>query len=91
MIDIIINDETYRHMQWNMKSLALCNILRDYIEILEDVYENGIVAGNIHDNLRVYIDKTKDVIGGYNTARRMISGTCENFIKKIDEVDQELY
>lgn len=91
--DVVVDDDYYSDIY---RGYLLLNSnmnarVEEYIEILNDIYTNGICAGNIHDNLLLYIEKIKVLQESINDMTELAYKNMKLFLESIDETDAELY
>lgn len=98
--DLIIEDENCKEVGENYvkEATKFEDILKEYIRIMEEVVESGIPSGQVHENLKVFLDEgiKKINTGSDGTGERLFlankAKTCnDEFIEEIDEADSYLY
>lgn len=88
-----INDDefyTYSTMINEMAGL-LEEKLSAYMYIMQTVCNDGIISGNVHDNLQEYIEAIKLMEGQLLLLSAELGLNVDTFITKVDELDINLY
>lgn len=98
--DLIIEDDNCKEIGENYVKDATIfeDVLKEYIKIMEDVVNKGIPSGQVHENLKSFLEEgiKKINIGSNGEGERMFLSkkgkTCnESFIEEIDIADSYLY
>lgn len=96
MYDLIVEDEVYGALQefYVKEYQNIHSVIREYIKIMENVAENGIMEGDTAEalaefnrQLKMELDSEISVSKKGKVAKRY----CMNFVKKIDKRDKKLY
>ena len=66
-------------------------IITDYIAILDKICTDGVVSGNVHDNLVVFKIYASLLSGQLDAILGMASRICTDFVADIDVADSDLY
>ena len=69
----------------------LDSVMNDFLIILADIRDNAIKSGEIHeavDNLHWYVKSTFEKIKGTGSSA---ASQIESFLKKIEDIDLNLY
>lgn len=88
-----INDDefyTYSTMINEMAGL-LEEKLSAYMYIMQTVCNDGIISGNVHDNLQEYIEALKLMAGQLLLLSAEMGFNIDTFITTVDELDGQLY
>lgn len=91
--DVVVDDDYYSdiYRRYSKLNFNMNARVEEYIEILNDIYTNGICAGNIHDNLLLYIEKIRALKESINDMTELACKNVRLFLESIDETDAELY
>ncbi len=77
------------------KAELLDDIIRQYVWVLEDVIENGIVEGKTSKALKEFKQQVVSNTGKNSSTASLIGieakRYCENFIMKVNKDDKDLY
>ena len=65
--------------------------LTEYIKIMEDIKNSGIISGDVADALQLYIEYTSRLKNNVGKIADSISEETTEFLTKIDEADQYLF
>jgi len=65
--------------------------LRKYINSLKYIRDEAIISGDVHDQLTDLIDLAEEILSLSKGQGGEVNSTIKKFVKRIDEIDQELY
>lgn len=90
--DLKVND---REILYIAAYIEQCNylddVLKQYTVILGDILKRGICSGEIHDSLEKLHFYSSDILKCIEGSGEKGADEAKKFIKKIEEVDLELY
>jgi hypothetical protein len=66
------------------------NVIDQFLEVLARAGKNGIKGGQVAEKLFYYRALMKDTKGSVSTVTRKLSDDIQDFLDKIDRVDQYL-
>ena len=92
-MDVIINFPLNdKHRKFVCRSLALQDeIFEEYIEILEEITEEAVIAGETHDAIVLLKDKAKEIFKATKDIDKDIKACSNDFHQRIDDIDLHLY
>ncbi len=93
MEDLIVNDSDYERMGDAYISIGAYfeEIITEYCSIIDNICINGIIKGNVHDNLQTFKQMASVLSGQVETATKIVAQVCEDFVDDIDDADEDLY
>lgn len=65
--------------------------LQEYLNILEEIKKNAIVAGDMADSLQVFIQYAKKMKGQIEVMGKIAMQTEKKFLNAVDMADQYLF
>lgn len=91
--ELIIDDDYCRAMgrYFVQQGAQLDKSIAEYISILRDVKDKGIVSGQVSDALSSYIEYAQQLKGQMETISTSLNVQIDNFLKRIDSEDQYLF
>lgn len=74
---------------------SINDIKNKYVTAMENLIENGIVDGDTAEALKEFLEKIECDLGD-NTATPWLMSSqverlCDNFIKRVDKADKQIY
>lgn len=93
MSDIIMSDDFVDEMASKLVKEAnkLEQHVDDYIRLLKEIHERGIMEGNTADALSEFISIASKLNGIFADFEELLQITCDNYKYDFDEADEELY
>lgn len=88
-----INDDEFYAYKTMISEMAglLEEKLSAYIYIMQTVCNDGIISGNVHDNLKEYMEAVRLLEGQLFLLSSALGSNIDTFIAEIDELDKNLY
>lgn len=91
--DLIIHDEEYKKFGQLMETMNYISEkhLESLLEVLETVYNDGIKAGHVHDNLGAFIDRLCRMKGQFRIFTESYQKLAYDFITDVEIADKDFY
>ena len=88
-----INDDEFYTYSTLINEMAglLEEKLSAYMYIMQTVCNDGIISGNVHDNLQEYIEAIRFMEGQLLLLSAEMGLNVDTFITEVDELDANLY
>ncbi len=88
-----INDDEFYSYKTMISEMAglLEEKLSAYMYIMQTVCNDGIISGNVHDNLKEYMEAVRLLEGQLLLLSSALGLNIDTFITEIDELDKNLY
>lgn len=91
--EVIVDDDffTLARQEFMDKADLADRVLREYIALMRQVLETGLVEGETHDAFSLFIDNVGRYSGDVRKQGLCVNAQAEGLIRELDDRDGDLY
>lgn len=93
MADLIVYDEEYKALGTAYEELGSLfeTQIAEYYTIIENICRDGIIAGDVYENLTIYASKVMALQNLVKETLDTVKTLCEDYVSEIDDKDKDIY